>query len=143
MKMYQHVLLATDLHEENKKSALRALAIAEQNEAKLTLVHVVEPLPAYAMGYFGSVNIEQELIDEAQKNLTSLAKSLNISEDAQRIEIGSVKVSILKVAKDINADLIVVGSHGRHGLELLLGSTAAGILHGAECDVLVVRTQDE
>jgi universal stress protein A len=36
-------------------------------------------------------------------------------------------------------DLVVVGSHGRHGLSLLLGSTANGVLHGAGCDVLAVR----
>lgn len=140
--MYKHVLLATDLHEENKKSADKALAIAEQNGATLSLVHVVEPLPAYAMGYFGSVNIEQELLDEAEKNLRILGQALNVGEANQHIEIGSVKISVLKVAKDLSVDLIVVGSHGRHGLEVLLGSTAAGVLHGTKCDVLVVRTHD-
>ena len=142
MPKYHHILLATDLHDECKKSAERALSIAEQHGAKLTMVHVVEPLPAYAMGYFGSVNIEKELVDEAEKNMEDLAKQLSVAKEDQIIEIGSVKVAILKAAKDVNADLIVVGSHGRHGLESLLGSTASGVLHGAECDVLVVRTHD-
>jgi len=43
------------------------------------------------------------------------------------------------VADEQGADLIIVGSHGRHGLALLLGSTANGVLHGAACDVLAVR----
>ena len=45
----------------------------------------------------------------------------------------------VSVPDEILADLIVVGSHGRHGLALLLGSTASGVLHGAPCDVLAVR----
>ena len=44
-----------------------------------------------------------------------------------------------KTAREQGADLIIVGSHGRHGLALLLGSTANGVLHGASCDVLAVR----
>ena len=56
------------------------------------------------------------------------------------LEKGSTKMSIVKLAKKIGADLIITGSHGRHGLVNLLGSTASGILHGADCDVLVVKT---
>ena len=41
--------------------------------------------------------------------------------------------------KELETDLIVVGSHGRYGLALLMGSTANGVLHGATCDVLAVR----
>ena len=51
----------------------------------------------------------------------------------------STKEGILGAAKEHGADLIVVGSHGRHGLALLLGSTANAVLHGAPCDVLAVR----
>jgi len=142
MPNYQHILLATDLHEDCKKIVQKALTIAENHQATLNLIHVVEPLPAYAMGYFGSVNIEKELIDEAEKKLAELSEELPIKPEQQRIEIGSVKVAILKAAEELNIDLIVVGSHGRHGLEKLLGSTAAGVLHGAKCDVLVVRTHD-
>jgi len=50
---------------------------------------------------------------------------------------------IHRLAKDQGLDLIVVGSHGRHGLSLLLGSTSTGVLHGAKCDVLAVRIQKE
>ena len=46
-------------------------------------------------------------------------------------------------AEEIGADLIVVGSHGRYGLALLMGSTANGVLHGATCDVLAVRVGKE
>ncbi len=49
------------------------------------------------------------------------------------------EAEIHRVAEELGADLIVVGSHGRHGLALLLGSTANGVLHGATTDVLAVR----
>ncbi len=43
----------------------------------------------------------------------------------------------------MDADLIVLGTHGRHGLGLILGSTANGVLHGASCDVLAVRIDND
>jgi universal stress protein A len=46
------------------------------------------------------------------------------------------------MAKDQDIDLIVVGSHGRHGLALIFGSTSNSVLHGATCDVLAVRISD-
>ena len=59
-----------------------------------------------------------------------------ISKENQQIKFGYPKTVILEKANEINADLIVIGSHGRRGVQLLLGSTANAILH---CDVLAVR----
>jgi len=56
-----------------------------------------------------------------------------------RLEVGIIKVEILRVAAAIRADLLVLGSHERHGLALLLGSTEKAILHKAQCDVLAVH----
>jgi universal stress protein A len=68
---------------------------------------------------------------------------LNVSPQDQFVEIGPTKTKILKTAEEVGADLIICGSHGRHGLSLLLGSTANAILHGAKCDVLTVRLPEE
>lgn len=65
-----------------------------------------------------------------------------MAEDCQWLEMGSPKTEIIRVATENQVDLIVVGSHGRHGLALLLGSTANGVLHHAPCDVLAVRLQN-
>ena len=56
--------------------------------------------------------------------------------------MGRPETEIHNTADEIGADLIVVGSHGRHGLALIFGSTANGVLHGAACDVLAVRVLD-
>ncbi len=140
--MYKHILLTTDLTDHAKKSADKALKLAKQTGARLTVLHVVEPLPAYAMGYMGSINLEEEMLGQARANLTELGKELGIADADQRIELGSVKACIMKVVEDLNIDLIIIGSHGRHGLEVLLGSTAAAVVHSATCDVLVVRTHE-
>lgn len=49
----------------------------------------------------------------------------------------------MRIAEENNVDLIVVGSHGRKGIKMLLGSTANAVLHHAGCDVLAVRLKDE
>jgi universal stress protein A len=64
---------------------------------------------------------------------------LNVPESRQHLIFGRPESEIQRTADEFGADVIVVGSHGRHGLALLLGSTANGVLHGATCDVLAVR----
>lgn len=142
MQTYRHILLAADFAEPGKKCILKAQAMAAQYKAKLTVLHAVEPLPAYAMSYMGSVNLEEEMLAQAQLSLEKLIKDFSLTDTDARIELGSIKASILNTAKTIKADLIIIGSHGRHGFERLIGSTASAVLQGAECDVLVVHTYD-
>ena len=66
-------------------------------------------------------------------------RSNGIDDKHHHIVLGKPEVEIHASAKELGADLIVVGSHGRYGLALLMGSTANGVLHGASCDVLAVR----
>lgn len=137
--MYQHILFATDLSDDNvylieKVKSLRALT-----NAKLSVIHVVEPMPGYSYAYLGIEDIEGQLINESRIALEKLSSDLGVSASSQHVEVGPTKTKILHTAEVIGADLIVCGSHGRHGLSLLLGSTANAILHGAKCDVLTVR----
>ncbi len=138
--MYKRVLFATDFDDVGIRAAHKARKIAEENGADLLLVHVVEPIPAYAYpGFAGFAEVELSIREQAEKELGSLAASLNVDDAHCMIEFGSTKNEILRVAKERKIDLIVTGSHGKHGLALLLGSSANAILHGAECDVLIVR----
>lgn len=137
--MYKHILLATDLTEETEYVLDRVRAIRGFTGAKLSLVHVVEPMPGYSYAYLGIEDIEGQLIDEAKEALNKLGEALAVDAKSQWIEVGPTKSKILKVAEENKVDLIICGSHGRHGLSLLLGSTANAILHGAKCDVLTVR----
>jgi universal stress protein A len=138
--MYKRVMFATDFDEVGIKAAHKAKKIADENGADLLLVHVVEPIPAYAYpGFAGFAEVEVSIREQAEKELADLAKKLGVDDRHCLIEFGSTKNEILRVAQEKKIDLIVTGSHGKHGLALLLGSTANAILHGAECDVLIVR----
>ncbi len=137
--MYKHILLATDLTEDTEYVIEKVRELRSLTHAKLSIIHVVEPLPGYSYAYLGIEDIEGQLIDEAKQSIEKLGQRLNVGASDLFVEIGPTKTKILKIADDVNADLIVCGSHGRHGLSLLLGSTANAILHGAKCDVLTVR----
>lgn len=138
--MYKKILFATDFDDVGLKAARKAKKIAEENKATLFLVHVVEPIPAYAYpGFAGFAEVEASIREQAEKELTTLAKKLDVDTMHCKIEFGSIKSEILRIAQEKKIDLIITGSHGKHGLSLLLGSTANAILHGANCDVLVVH----
>lgn len=141
--MYKRVLFATDFDDIGINAAHKAKKIADENKAELFLVHVVEPIPAYAYpGFAGFAEVEVAIREQAEKELSSLSKNLGVDPQHCFIEFGSTKSEILRVAKEKNIDLIVTGSHGKHGLALLLGSTASAIMHHASCDVLIVLTHE-
>ena len=146
MNHYTHILLAVDFSEHAKQVAVRAQEMATRNQAKLSLVHVVENLPITDAAYGPipfDVDLTQEWLDASKERLKKLGAELGIPEERQWLEMGSAKLEIVRVAEENQVDLIVVGSHGRHGLALLLGSTANGVLHHAKCDVLAVRLKDD
>jgi len=136
---YQHILLAADLNDDSLQVAAKARELANKFNARLSITHIVESLPGYASGYSGVVDLEEEMKQEAEVKLKEFALSMNVLEFDLHLEMGPPKIVILDIAKKIDADLIVVGSHERHGLGLLLGSTASTILHAGQCDVLVVH----
>ena len=138
--MYKRVLYATDFDEIGVRAAHRAEQLAKENQAQLFLVHVVEPIPAYAYpGFAGFAEVELSIREQAEKELKALAAQLNVDEKHCILAFGSIKHEVLRLAKEYEIDLIVSGSHGKHGLAILLGSTADAILHGAHCDMLIVR----
>lgn len=141
--MYKHIMFATDLTEDTDYLVAKVQQMRELTKAKLSLVHVVEPLPGYSYAYLGIEDIEGQLIQEAKQAIEKLGERLKVDKKDLHVEIGPTKTKILKVTEDSKADLIICGSHGRHGLSLLLGSTANAILHGATCDVLTIRLPEE
>jgi universal stress protein A len=146
MKEYNHILLAVELESDcDMLPARKAVELAKEFGAQLTLIHAIEHMTSYGAAYGIAVgaDIEELLRESAQKAMADLGKKLNVPEKNQIIQIGPAKLVILEKAEELNADLIIVGSHGRHGVRLLLGSTANSVLHGAKMDVLAVRIPDE
>ncbi|MBL4647670.1 MAG: universal stress protein [Gammaproteobacteria bacterium] len=142
MQNYSKILVATELDATTDLLILsKAKQIAEQNNAALYLVHAVEHINAYntAAAYPAIADIETQISAEHKSALTTLGQTYNIAAERQFIDMGSPAVIVANKARDIQADLIIVGSHSRHGLALLLGSTTDSILHKANCDILAVR----
>jgi universal stress protein A len=84
--------------------------------------------------------LQQQQFDQARERLDSFAgKYPTVTADHRHLAYGQPRQEIHRLAEEQGCDLIIVGSHGRHGLALLLGSTANDVLHGAPCDVLAVR----
>ena len=141
MSDYRKIMLAVDLTEESLKVAQRANQLVKAFDAELHIVHVIEPL---SLAYGGDVpmdlsTVQEQIQDQAASHLREFANSLNVPEARQHLIFGRPESEIQRTAEEAGADVIIVGSHGRHGLALLLGSTANGVLHGARCDVLAVR----
>jgi universal stress protein A len=143
MKAYRNILLAIDFADHLKGVVDRAQSLMEQYQANLTVMHVVEYIPLSEPVYGAilplDIDLTEQLVQAARKRLHATTKRLNLPETALRVEVGSPKSEVIRVAEEIKADLIVLGSHGRHGIALLLGSTATAVLHHARCDVLAVR----
>lgn len=141
MADYTHILVAVDLTEDSRPVAQRACALAKAFQAELSCIHVIEPL---SLAYGGDIpmdlsTIQEQIQQTAKIHLAEFARGLTIATEDQHLVFGRPEHEIHDMASHIGADLIVVGSHGRHGLALLLGSTSTGVLHGAGCDVLAVR----
>lgn len=140
---YRRILLAADFSEHGEQVIQRAQELAKKYAAELGIIHVVENVPIMDSSYGPivpfDIDLTEQMVESARKRLTEIADSLVITQDRRWIEIGSPKVEIIRIAKEWQADLIVIGSHGRHGIGLLLGSTAASVIHHAESDVLAVR----
>ncbi len=142
--MYKNILLASDFSPEAERAERRAVEVANKYGAQLSLVHVVDYYPSMQLegGLAMLPNIEERLNEKAKEDLDACVSRLDIKLQDTHIGHGPPKGVIIDYANEIEADLIVLGSHGRHGFGLLLGSTATGVLHIAKCDVLAVRVQD-
>lgn len=142
MADYQRILLAADFHDDSRAVLDRARTMSRLCGAELTLLHVVESVPVETGNELmvpPSLPVESDLIASAEERLQTVGDELGIPPKRRYVRVGHTKREILGVAEAEGSDLIVVGSHGRHGLALLLGSTANAVLHGAPCDVLAVR----
>lgn len=141
MTAYSRVLIAIDLSEDSAAVVQRGIEVAARYGAEASLLHVVEFIPVDPAGEAllpPPVDLEDEMVRGARAKLDELCAGLKL-DLPRRLEVGIIKLEILRAAAELKADLIVLGSHERHGLALLLGSTEKAILHKAPCDVLTVR----
>ncbi|MGZ4954193.1 MAG: universal stress protein [Methylobacter sp.] len=143
MNAYRHILLAVDYSEHSDTVALRAKDLAERYQARLSIIHVLDNIPMPDTGYGTVISLAEDsgydLLEAEKAKLMQIGDQLGAAQADRWMIWGTPKQEIVKFAERENIDLIVVGSHGRHGLALLLGSTANSVLHYAGCDVMAIR----
>lgn len=143
MGAYQHILLAVDYSGHSDAIARRAKDLAEKYQAKLSLIHVLDNIPMPDTGYGTVIPLTEdsgyELLEAEKAKLMQIGDRLGIARIDRWLIWGTPKQEIAAFAEQERVDLIVIGSHGRHGLSLLLGSTANSVLHYAGCDVMAIR----
>ncbi len=158
--MYQRILVAVDDSSISRQAFSKAVSLAKALSSKLHIIHVILPvtqeyqdasLIAFSGGFYpGGMD---EVVKETWSNIEEAGLSLlkNFCEQAQKVgvvaeftqQIGQPDHEIVEFAKDWGADLIVIGSHGRRGLnELVLGSVSNYVLHHVSCSVLLVHPQE-
>jgi len=147
MSNYTHILIAVDFSSSADQVLKKAADIAQINHARISLLHVVEYLPPIDSAYEPILATnwsidENELLDKAKQSLAEISKKHSLSNSQQYVQIGTPKYEISQFVKGHQCDLVVIGSHGRHGINLLLGSTANAVLHEMPCDILAVKIKD-
>ena len=147
---YRHILASIDFSPVSRVVVTRAINLAKHYQARLDIVTVLEDLPLYPEPYgdFAPPIIDTEqwnqLRDIANKHLSEFAKQHAVPENTSlNVLSGTPKVEIARYAKAQNIDLVIIGSHGHKGVLAILGSTADGVAHRVDCDMLTVRVKPQ
>ena len=141
--MYERVLGALDLTDDSVAVARRIAALVRQGGATVQLLHVVEFVPIEPMSdaLVPVVQIDDKMIARATGQIRAIAVQVGLDPACCRVESGNVKSEVIRIARENQSDLIVLGSRERHGLSILVNMTEDTVLHGAPCDVLAVRVR--
>jgi len=144
--MYQRIMVAVDGSETAERGLKEAITLAKEQRARLAIVHVIDIVVVFGAGQFPGTYVEathelaRDTIDHARKT----AQAAGVEAEILSPEIVTagyhVADTIAQLARDWNADLLVVGTHGRRGVSrLLIGSVAERIARVAPCPLLLVR----
>ena len=143
---YQNILVPVDGSETSFAAVAKAAELAKAFGSKITVVQVLTLDPYIAAEYI-TANQTNDLIERARASIVKTLEEAKqkfteqgVEAETKLLEGQVIAREITNVAKDLNADLIVIGSHGRTGLKkLFLGSVAQSILSEGTTPVLVVR----
>jgi universal stress protein A len=145
MAGYSKLEVAVDLSNESQIIIEKAFEIAASS-AEIHILYVQEPMDSVYLGvvpygpvFVGMDQVEGRLKDELTASLKGLGKQFGVPDSRLHFLQGSPAKEIHRFVDENNIQLIVLGTHGQKGVQLLLGSTANSVLHGAGCDVLAVR----
>lgn len=144
MSPYHHILVGVDLSKDTLNILNKASLLALATGAKLSVVHVLEPL---TFAYGGDMPIDlsetqDQLRKRAEQELDRLIKELPHTVEQHSVVVGQAATELHNLAEHLNVDLIIIGTHGRKGFALLLGSTSNTVLQSSDCDVLAIHIHE-
>jgi nucleotide-binding universal stress UspA family protein len=143
--MYKRILIPVDGSETSNRAVVAALQMARENGGRVRLVHALDEL-AYLSGYEYSADLLKAARDQGSRVLEDaqvMARSAGVPADGKLVETAGRRLGelVAEEARNWEADLVVVGTHGRRGMSrILLGSGAEQVLRLAPVPVLAVRT---
>jgi len=142
---YKNILVPIDFSDFSKSALKYAVTFAQHYHSKLTLVYVMEPViypPDFSMGQITLPTVNFEIDQRAKEELEKLAATEigTLVEVKTILRTGKPFVEIIETAKEEDADLIIISTHGHSGMEhILFGSTADKVVRKAPCPVLTLR----
>lgn len=149
MSGYRKIAVAIDLSSESTAILERARAVSAP-DSEVHLIYVQEPMDSVYMGvvpygpvFVGMDEVEENLRSELREKLDAIGEKFAVAENARHFLSGTPAREIHRFAEENDIDLIVLGTHGQKGVQLLLGATANSVLHGSPCDVLAVRVYED
>lgn len=145
--MFQHILLPVDGSPASRNAAERGIAFAAELSARVTVLHVVEPLHLFTYEFEVTEHVHAEYrrkLDARTHELLlpvqKLAQEANIACDTLVVQADEPWLAIIDTARDQSCDLIVMGAHGKSGVRaLLMGSQTQKVLTHSLIPVLVFR----
>lgn len=145
MKPFATILFAVDFSESSDHAFSYAFELAQKFSSRLVIIHVInEPvdLRGFYVPHISFDNLEKEIAEGAEKMMDRFCDSkLKVFANYERSVVSGIPYEeIVRKAEEVNADLIIMGTHGRKGLDhMLFGSTAERVVRGAHCPVMTVR----
>lgn len=130
--MYKTILCAIELNLEGERILSKAQEIARKFESKLILISVL-PYTFLPKDY------QKELKEKATPEFNAIADKFGISKKNRVLKVGKPYQAICIESAKKGADLIILGTHSKKGVNSLIGSTATGVANHAKCDVSLVR----
>ena len=136
------ILCPTDFSDLSRSALAQAVALARWQDAEITLLYVAPvAISAAEVAYIPTPWLSPEAREKLREDLRAFAESARNEDVRIRIDVveGNASTEILETAREGDFDLIVMGTHGRHGLECwVLGSVTEAVLRRSPCPVLTV-----
>ncbi len=143
----QHILVPIDFSEPSRRALRSAIQFAERFGARITLLHVVEPLDQPDFAYFPLSLDSGKIIKMAKRKLDVLArmpKGGKCAIETKLVRTGKPFHEITEAARELKVDLVIISTHGYTGVKhALLGSTAERVVRHAPCPVLTIRETEQ